>query len=113
MRKTRATGILAIVVLSLGCVIAAAQQQPAAIEIEGLDGAKLTLTVEQLRQMPQQSVSMVNPHTKSTEKYEGVRLADVLAKAGRSERRKTTRRPDARLCRGHRTGWLQGGIRSG
>ncbi len=82
MRKTRATGILAIVVLSLGCVIAAAQQQPAAIEIEGLDGAKLTLTVEQLRQMPQQSVSMVNPHTKSTEKYEGVRLADVLAKAG-------------------------------
>ena len=82
MRKPRTTAILAMVVLSLGCVIAAGQQPPAAIEIEGLDGAKLTLTVDQLRQMPQQSVSMVNPHTKSTEKYEGARLADVLAKAG-------------------------------
>jgi hypothetical protein len=30
--------------------------------------------------MPQQSVSLVNPHTKTSEKYEGVLLADLLAK---------------------------------
>jgi hypothetical protein len=60
--------------------IAVAQQSQAALTIVGLDGNKLTLSVDQLRQMPQQTVTINNPHTKSTEPYEGVLLRDVLAK---------------------------------
>lgn len=56
------------------------QQNQNAVTIVGLDGNKLTLTLDQLRQMPQQTVTLNNPHTKSTEKYEGVLLRDVLAK---------------------------------
>jgi len=80
MRKPGTTGLLAIALVSLLCTIAAAQQSQSAITMEGLDGTKLTLTVDQLRQMPQQSVSLVNPHTKTSDKYEGVLLADLLAK---------------------------------
>lgn len=82
MRKNGTTVLLAIALALLWCTIAAAQQDQAAIAltIEGLGGTKLSFTVDQLRQMPQHSVSIVNPHTKSTEKYEGVLLADVLAK---------------------------------
>lgn len=60
--------------------IAVAQQNPTALTLVGLDGNKLALTLDQLRQMPQQSVTMNNPHTKSTDQYEGVLLRDVLAK---------------------------------
>jgi hypothetical protein len=63
------------------CSIAAAQPQNSnALTIVGLDGNKLTLSIDQLRQMPQQTVIMNNPHTKSAEQYEGVLLRDVLAK---------------------------------
>jgi hypothetical protein len=79
MRKTGTIGLRAIALVSLLCTIAAAQQGTGAITIEGLDGTKLAFTVDQLRQMPQQSVSIVNPHTKATEKYGGVLLADLLA----------------------------------
>jgi hypothetical protein len=81
MRKKRTTGLLAFALIWLLCTAAGAQQEKGTIMIEALDGTKFTLTVDQIRQMPQQSVSIVNPHTKVTEKYEGVLLADVLAKA--------------------------------
>jgi hypothetical protein len=72
---------LSAVVMLLGlCSMAAAQQAQGSISIEGLDGNKLTFTFEQLRQMPQQSVSINNPHTKATERYEGVPLVVLLAK---------------------------------
>jgi hypothetical protein len=78
MRNRLIAPLLAAIAL---CSLAAAQQnQTAAVTIVGLDGNKLTMTVDQLRQMPQQSVTINNPHTKSTEKYEGVLLRDILAK---------------------------------
>lgn len=78
MRTRSIAPLLAAVAL---CSIAAAQQQnPNALTIVGLDGNKLTLSIDQLRQMPQQTVTMNNPHTKSAEQYEGVLLRDVLAK---------------------------------
>ena len=82
MRKNGTTGLLAIAFVWLLCTIAAAQQEKGAITLEGLDDTKTTFTVDQLRQMPQQAVSIVNPHTRATDKYEGVLLADLLAKIG-------------------------------
>jgi hypothetical protein len=60
--------------------MASAQQAQGSITLEGLEGNKLTLSLDDLRQMPQQSVSIANPHTKATERYEGVPLVLVLAK---------------------------------
>jgi hypothetical protein len=80
--RNRVIALSLAAVVWLGCVAALAQQEQAAITVEGLDGSKLTFTVEQLRKMPQQSVSMANPHTKATENYEGALLADLLAKVG-------------------------------
>jgi hypothetical protein len=75
------TGLIAPLLLAVALgSIAVAQQSQAALTIVGLDGNKLTLSVDQLRQMPQQTVTINNPHTKSTEPYEGVLLRDVLAK---------------------------------
>jgi len=62
------------------CSFVVAQQNPAGLTVVGLDGNKLALTLDQLRQMPQQSVMMNNPHTRSTKKYQGVLLRDLLAK---------------------------------
>lgn len=50
------------------------------VTIQGLDGKEVVFTLDQLKQMPQQSVSVMNPHTKAKENYEGVLLSDVLAK---------------------------------
>jgi hypothetical protein len=77
MRIRLITLPLAAIALS---IIAVAQQSQNAITIAGLDGNKLTITLDQLRQMPQQSATINNPHTKSIEKYEGVLLTDLLAK---------------------------------
>jgi hypothetical protein len=77
MRNRLIAPLLAAIAL---CSIAAAQQNQTAVTIVGLDSNKLTLTLDQLRQMPQQSVTINNPHTKSLEKYEGVLLRDILAK---------------------------------
>ncbi len=77
MRNRTATTLIAMVAL---CAVAFAQGNPAAVTIAGLDGNKQTITIDQLRQMPQQTVTLNNPHTKMTEKYEGVLLTDVLAK---------------------------------
>jgi len=78
----RNTSVAARVVVVIFCLCAAAMAQPAqvALTIEGVDGNKLTFTVEQLRQMPQQSVSLANPDHRTAERYEGVLLRDLLAK---------------------------------
>jgi hypothetical protein len=78
MNKMTALSAIAFLAF-LSCALANAQQS---ITIQGLDGNKLTYTVEQLRQLPQQSVSMANPHTKATGTFEGVLLIDLLHKAG-------------------------------
>jgi hypothetical protein len=57
-----------------------AVQAQVALTISGLDGSSTTYTVAQLRQMPQESVSMLDPHTQVTVKYEGVLLRNLLAK---------------------------------
>ena len=61
--------------------IALAQSQPTQVTVKGRDGKLTILTRQDLIQMPRQVVSITNSKTKAVEKYEGVLLSDVLAKA--------------------------------
>jgi hypothetical protein len=50
------------------------------LTIRGLDGKSTTITADDLAAMAHKTVSVYNEHTKASEKYAGVPLADLLAK---------------------------------
>ena len=52
------------------------------LQVSGTVRTPLALAVEDLKKMPRKTVSVVNPHDKKTENYEGVLVEDVLKKAG-------------------------------
>ncbi|HXM98657.1 MAG TPA: molybdopterin-dependent oxidoreductase [Candidatus Dormibacteraeota bacterium] len=74
----------AIVLISAGTQHSSAQNLPAAahLKIDGKVSTPLTLTVADLKNLPRKTLSVVNPHTKKAETYEGVLLQDLLRKAG-------------------------------
>lgn len=55
---------------------------PPTLKVTGAVRTPLALTVEDLKKMPRKTVSVVNPHDKKTENYEGVPVEDLLKKAG-------------------------------
>lgn len=55
---------------------------PAELRIAGAVATPLALTAADLQKMPRKKISVLNPHDKKNEEYEGVLLADLLAKAG-------------------------------
>ena len=57
-----------------------AAKQSEMLEIRGLDGAVQKLTPDDLKSLPHTSVTVFNAHTKKSESYAGVVLADLLAK---------------------------------
>jgi DMSO/TMAO reductase YedYZ molybdopterin-dependent catalytic subunit len=61
-----------------------AQTPPAVAElrITGAVSTPLVLTVADLKKMPRKTLSVVNPHDKKKETYEGVLLEELLHKAG-------------------------------
>jgi DMSO/TMAO reductase YedYZ molybdopterin-dependent catalytic subunit len=61
-----------------------AQTVPATAELRigGAVSTPLVLTLADLKNMPRKKLSVVNPHDKKTEAYEGVLLEDLLRKAG-------------------------------
>jgi hypothetical protein len=61
-----------------------AQSTPASAELRigGAVTAPLVLTVADLKKMPRKTLSVVNPHEKKKETYEGVPLEDLLHRAG-------------------------------
>ena len=54
----------------------------AELTISGAVSTPLTLTVADLKKMPRKTLSVVNPHDKKTEVYEGVLLEELLRRAG-------------------------------
>ncbi len=73
--------------LTLRCTLAPrlAAQTPAGsaqITIGGDVSSPLTISADDLKKMPRQTLKVVNPHDKKTEAYEGVPLADLLKRAG-------------------------------
>jgi DMSO/TMAO reductase YedYZ molybdopterin-dependent catalytic subunit len=64
---------------------ALAQSAPAVaaeLRIGGAVSTPLVLTVADLKSMPRKKLTVVNPHDKKTEVYEGVLLEELLRKAG-------------------------------
>ena len=60
-------------------------QTPSAGSVLKIGGAvptPLALTIEDLKKMPRKKLSVMNPHDKKTEVYEGVLLEELLRKAG-------------------------------
>lgn len=81
--------LLAILSISLVLIVferpaALAQTAPAAAELKigGAVSTPLVLTLAELRNMPRKKLTVVNPHDKKTEAYEGVLLEELLRKAG-------------------------------
>ena len=64
--------------------VAFAQTAPvtAELRIGGAVSTPLVLTVADLKNMPRKKLTVVNPHNKKTEVYEGILLEDLLHKAG-------------------------------
>jgi len=54
----------------------------AELKVSGAVSSPLTLTVADLKTMPRKTLTVVHPHDKKTEKYEGVALEEILHKAG-------------------------------
>src|SRR6266850_5840291 len=63
--------------------VAFAQTTPvtAELRINGAVSTPLVLTVADLKNMPRKKLTVVNPHNKKTEVYEGVLVEDLLRKA--------------------------------
>ena len=78
--------ILSISLVVIGARVreAFAQTAPATAElrISGAVSTPLVLTLADLKKMPRKKLTVVNPHDKKTEAYEGVLLEEVLRKAG-------------------------------
>ena len=55
---------------------------PAELRISGAVSTPLVLTVADLKKMPRKTLSVVNPHDKKQETYEGVLLEELLRRAG-------------------------------
>jgi DMSO/TMAO reductase YedYZ molybdopterin-dependent catalytic subunit len=73
-----------LVPVAAGVRAAFAQTVPATAELRigGAVSTPLVLTLADLKNMPRKKLSVVNPHDKKTEAYEGVLLEDLLRKAG-------------------------------
>ena len=54
----------------------------AELNVSGTVSTPLTLTVADLKAMPRKTLTVVNPHDKKTEKYEGVAVEEILRTAG-------------------------------
>ena len=61
----------------------------AELKVGGDVSAPLTLTLGDLKAMPRKTISVVNPHEKQKETYEGVPLDGILHKAGLPEGEQT------------------------
>ena len=79
-----------LTILSISLVLAARVRAPleqaapatAELRISGAVSTPLVLTLADLKNMPRKKLTVVNPHDKKTEAYEGVLLEDLLRKAG-------------------------------
>jgi DMSO/TMAO reductase YedYZ molybdopterin-dependent catalytic subunit len=71
-------------IFAIGSPVRAQTAAPGAPEpkVSGAVSSPLTLTVADLKAMPRKALTVVNPHDKKTEKYEGVALEEILRKAG-------------------------------
>jgi hypothetical protein len=63
-------------------LVATAAAQKNGLTVEGLEGKAEIFTLQQLAQMPRQTVVVTDSHDNTKHRYEGVLLSLLLAKAG-------------------------------
>jgi hypothetical protein len=80
VRKTT-PAFIAFFVLAVFGLLANAQQAPS-IRVSGAGLTTTDFSTADLAQMPRLSVDVQNPHNGQTEHYQGVRMSDLLNKAG-------------------------------
>ena len=73
---------LALLTSSAPPTWAQAAAPSAELRITGAVTTPVVLTVSDLKKMPRKTLTVLNPHDKKTETYEGVLLEDLLEKAG-------------------------------
>jgi DMSO/TMAO reductase YedYZ molybdopterin-dependent catalytic subunit len=75
---------ISLVLIAARAGVPVAQTAPATAElrISGAVSTPLVLTLADLKNMPRKKLTVVNPHDKKTEAYEGVLLEELLRKAG-------------------------------
>ena len=89
--RNRVVGVLMLAVCSWAIVpsiswmaqaVAQTPAEGAKLKISGAVTTPLDLTVADLKKMPRKTLTVVNPHDKKTEVYEGVALEELLRRAG-------------------------------
>jgi DMSO/TMAO reductase YedYZ molybdopterin-dependent catalytic subunit len=74
--------VLALVLLLAPKTFGQATATPPELRINGAVSTPLVLTVSDLKKMPRKTLSVMNPHDKKKESYEGVLLEELLRRAG-------------------------------
>ncbi len=76
---------LVLIVARVGEALAQTAPATAELRINGAVSTPLVLTLADLKNMPRKKLTVVNPHDKKTEAYEGVLVEELLRKAGVAE----------------------------
>jgi hypothetical protein len=63
-------------------VVASAQDKAPQFTVEGVDGKQTAFSLEQIKQLPRQTLTVADPKTKTPRSYEGVLLSALLEQAG-------------------------------
>jgi hypothetical protein len=80
MRKPSCWSVALVALILLSS--AAWAQQPAVLKVGGAGFQGAEFSAKDLAQMPRLSLDVRDPHGNETQHYEGVRVSDLLAKAG-------------------------------
>lgn len=80
-RFTNRTAITATLGLLL-CTVTVHGQQPGKLLVRGAGLQTITFTAADVEKLPRLSVEVHNSHSGQTERYDGVRLSELLPKAG-------------------------------
>jgi DMSO/TMAO reductase YedYZ molybdopterin-dependent catalytic subunit len=87
--RTNPAAALAVILLSLASILAVQRHASAqnagaspALRIGGNVATPLELSLADLKNMPRTTLTVVNPHSKKTEVYQGVPLQELFRRAG-------------------------------
>jgi DMSO/TMAO reductase YedYZ molybdopterin-dependent catalytic subunit len=69
---------LTMAAIALGAAVAGAASAPAAVDLAGLDGKTVKVTLESVKKMPAVEIPAVDPHSQKKLVYRGTPLANVL-----------------------------------
>ena len=76
---------LVLMVARAGEALAQTAPATAELRINGAVSTPLVLTLADVKNMPRKKLTVVNPHDKKTQAYEGVLVEELLRKAGVSQ----------------------------